>query len=100
MIVVPKADCQVRLCIDFRRVNVVTVNDAYPLSRIDACLKRVGKAKFMTKLLRETCQPTVLPFGLCNAPATFQRLMNMVLAEVPNVAVYLYDILSCSDSWP
>lgn len=51
-------------------------------------------------MLGETCFPTVLPFGLSNAPAAFERLMNLVLPDVPNVAVYLDDILCFSDSWP
>lgn len=122
LLVVPKPDQQVRLCIDYRKVNSLTVKDAYPLPRIDACIEAVGKAQFITKLdllkgfyqikmtpraqeiacfsvLGETFLPTVLPFGLANAPATFQRLMNLALHDVSNKVIYLDDILCYSDTW-
>lgn len=44
-------------------------------------------------------QFTVMPFGMCNAPATFQRLVNQVLGDVPNCRAYLDDIVVCSTGW-
>ena len=97
MVVVTKKDGSPRFCIDFRRLNDVTVKDAYPLPRIDACLDALAGAKlFSTFDLRSgyhqmrvaekdrdktsfvtregTFRYKVLPFGLCNAGASFQRL--------------------------
>lgn len=44
-------------------------------------------------------QYTVMPFGMRNAPATFQRLMNLVLSGLPFCEVYLDDLVVCSESW-
>lgn len=44
-------------------------------------------------------QYTVMPFGMCNAPATFQRLINTVLNDVPNCNTYLDDLIVYSKCW-
>lgn len=89
---------------------------------MEDCVDRVGGAKFVTKLdllkgywqvpLTERAkeisafvtpddflQYTVMAFGMRNAPATFQRLMNVVLAGLPFCAAYLDDLVVCSESW-
>ncbi|KAJ8352135.1 hypothetical protein SKAU_G00236110 [Synaphobranchus kaupii] len=111
-------DLSLRFCVDMRPLNDVTVKDAYPLPRVDEALDKVrGSSWFSTLDLRSgywqvprsaesrpkmafstrtgIWQFTVMPFGLCNAPATFERLMEKVLADVPteNVQVYLDDVL-------
>ncbi|XP_076069754.1 uncharacterized protein LOC143041630 [Oratosquilla oratoria] len=104
VVLVPKPDGSMRLCIDYRKLNAVTEPDSYPLPRIDDVIDEVGRAQWVTKLdllqgyyqvrLSERSraisafitpeglyQFTVLPFGLRNAPATFQRLMNLAKNE-------------------
>ena len=96
---------QLRFCCDFRYLNAVTIKDAYPIPRIDESLSKLGDAKFFTTLdlgsafwqvpLRKqdrektgfACELGLfqwksMPFGLCNATATFQRLMAQALTSV------------------
>ena len=121
-ILVPKPDGTSRLCTDYRRVNSVTVPDSFPLPRIDDCVDRIGSAAYVSKLdlLKgywqvpltsraseisafvtpdNFVQYTVMPFGMCNAPATFQRLVNIVFAGVANCTAYLDDVVIHSSSW-
>lgn len=113
-----------RFCVDFRGLNQLTVKDSYPLPRVDESLDFLSRGKFITTLdlargywqvavAKESKPKTafithcglyqfkVLPFGLCNAPATFQRLMNSVLAGLiyKTCAVYLDDIVIASPTF-
>lgn len=115
---VPKADGSLRLCIDYRQLNEITEKDRMPLPLIDETLARLGEASCFTKLdIRQafhrirmsensrnltafrtrygTYRYNVLPFGLCNGPATFQRLLNEVLWDFVDefCCVYLDDII-------
>ncbi len=121
-LLVPKSDNTLRFCTDFRKVNAVTKSDSFPLPRMDDCVDQVGSAKFVSKfdLLKGYWQVpltprareiaafitpsglysyNVMPFGLRNAPATFQRLMNRVIGDMPGCAVYLDDVVVYSDTW-
>jgi hypothetical protein len=119
----PKPDGTLRMCIDYRGLNKVTVKDRYPLPRTDELLDRVAKAHLFTKFdlrsgywqipLTKDSQPLtafttrfglfewlVMPFGLTGAPATFSRLMNTLLRKhLDNfVVVYLDDVLVYSNT--
>ncbi|XP_076036537.1 uncharacterized protein LOC143022279 [Oratosquilla oratoria] len=122
VVLVPKPDGSMRLWIDYHRVNAVTRADGYPLPRIDDVIDDVGAARWVTKLdllqgyyqvrLTERSkaisafvtpeglyQFTVLPFGLRNAPSTFQRLMNFLTTGLEGVRCYLDDIVVFGDTW-
>lgn len=102
IVVVKKKDGNIRLCIDFRRLNSVTPVDAYRMPRTDELVDKIGKAKFITTLdlskgywqvpmkkedRAKTAFTTpnglfqfkVMPFGLSGAPATFQRMMDTLV---------------------
>ena len=119
---VPKPDGSFRFCVDYRKVNSLTKADTYPLPRVDDCIDAIGRAGFITKLdlmkgywqipLTErakeistfvtphgTYKFEVMPYGLKNAPATFQRLMNKLVAGIDNCAVYIDDLIIYTDTW-
>ncbi|KAJ9509347.1 hypothetical protein QJQ45_001810 [Haematococcus lacustris] len=120
---VQKKDGSLRMCIDYRALNKFTVRDRYPLPRIDDLFdKLAGKRVFssldlqsgyhQTRITEEDVPKTafltptgqfqfkVLCFGLTNAPATFQRMMNNVFKPLINecVLVYIDDILVMSNT--
>ena len=119
VVLVTKKDVGTQFCVDYSRLNDITVKDAYPLPRIDDTLDMmVGKQWFSTldlasgywqvSLSQEARIKTafathsglfqfrVMPFGLCNAPATFERLMDRVLQGLwwSRCLMYLDDIIS------
>ncbi|GFO34790.1 Zinc finger protein [Plakobranchus ocellatus] len=84
--VVRKKDGTIRLCIDFRRLNSVTVFDAEPILTLDEILAQLTESKVFTKI------------DLCKAP-TFQKVMRMAVRHLPHVASYFDDILIHRASW-
>ncbi|TPP57169.1 Retrovirus Pol polyprotein from transposon 17.6 [Fasciola gigantica] len=118
IVLTKKKDGSPRLCVDYRRLNDITKRDSFPLPGIDQTLDALGGAEFFSTLdlaagywqvevhPEDRCKTAfvipsglyefqTMPFGLANAPATFQRLMNIALRGlVPGKClVYLDDII-------
>ena len=124
IVLVPKKDGSLRFCVDYRKLNSITRRDVFPLPRVDDIFDTLNGAKYFTSLdlasgywqveLDEDARTKSafttynglfefvrMPFGLCNAPATFQRVMQIVLAglEWQSCFVYLDDILIASKTF-
>ena len=119
---VPKADGSVRVCVDYRKVNETTEGDPYYMATLEEILERVGSSMVMSKLdlakgfYQVEVEPqsrektaficpfgkyefTRMPFGLRNAPAVFQRCMEVVLSSCYEFsAPYIDDIIVFSGS--
>lgn len=113
-----------RMCIDYRSLNKITVRDSYPIPLIDDCLERVEGKKYFSVLdlkngfhqvnmALDSVQYTAfvtpggqyeyvkMPFGLRNAPAVFQRFINMVLEPFikdGSIVVYMDDVTLATDT--
>ena len=125
VLLVKKANGSLRFCIDYRRLNDITIKDGYRLPRIDDALDLMAHSNYFTSLdfatgyfqvpLAETDKEktafatrkgifewNVMPMGLCNAPATFQRIMDVVLSGLTWGAClcYIDDIIIFSETFP
>ena len=121
-ILVPKHDGGFRFCTDFRKVNDKTKSDSFPIHRIADCIDQIGNAKFvstfdmlkgywqvpLTQRAREISafvtpsglyQYKVMPFGMKNAPATFQRMVNKLVRDIDGCEGYIDDVVIYSDNW-
>ena len=124
IVIVPKKNGKLRMCVDYKAVNNITKGDAYPLPRIDDMLESLNGAFIFTSLdlagefwqvemnkedKEKTAfishnglyEFTVMPFGLKGAPATFQCLMNIVYSGLAwtILLVYLDDTIVYADTF-
>lgn len=123
MLIVRKPGGGLRICVDYRALNALTVKNRYPIPLINETLDRLSKARFFTTLdviaafnrvrMKEGDEEKtafntrygqfeylVMPFGLCNAPGTFQSLINDAIREYLDdfSTAYLDDILVYSQT--
>ena len=123
MIPVKKPDGSIRICGDFRKLNAITTTEPYCIPRLEELLSKVGDSAVLSKidLAKGFHQVSVyeedsgkltivtpfgkwryvkMPFGVASAPATFQKLMDIVLKDCTEYScVYIDDILIWSTSW-
>ena len=124
VVIVPKRDNTIRVCIDYRQLNKTLVKDSFPLPRIDDIFATLRKSKFFTSIDLKSgyhnisvapqdrentafCTRTslyqfnVMPFGISSAPAIFQRMINRVLHGIEGKysMAYLDDILVFSKTF-
>ncbi|XP_069802715.1 uncharacterized protein [Dendropsophus ebraccatus] len=124
IVLVKKKDGNIRFCVDYRKINTITHKDAYPLPRIEESIAALGSAAYFSTLdltsgywqvpmapedREKTAfttpmglfEFTSMPFGLCNAPATFQRLMERCLGHLnfQSVLLYLDDVIVYSRTY-
>lgn len=123
IIAVPKKNGEIRLCVDYRELNKITVKDKYPLPLIEEQLDKLAGKRYFTSLdlvagfhqipihpnsthITAFVTPDGLyeylrvPMGLCNSPAVFQRAINKMLGELRGVKVlaYIDDLLIPSET--
>jgi len=120
---VKKKDGEIRMCIDYRKLNSFTKRDTYPLPKPQEMFDKLNGCKYFTKLdankgfyqikVKDADIEKIafsmgdglyeyvkLPFGLTNAPATYQRLMNKILMDEDHADAYMDDIIIRSKTFP
>jgi len=123
VVLIPEPDGSIRFCVDYRRLNDVTLPNAYPLPRVEDLIDKVRQANYLTEIdlsrgywqvpmednsipisafvtLHGQFQWKYMPFGLRNVPGTFQRLVGTVLAGLELfTGAYLDDIIIFINTW-
>ncbi|CAM4620318.1 unnamed protein product [Lepidochelys kempii] len=116
VVLVPKRDGSIQFCVDYWKLNAITVSDAYPMSRPDELLDKLGGARYLTTMdltkgywqvpldadarLKSAfitplglCEFLTLPFGLKRALATFQRMVDQLLRGMESFALAYIDCI-------
>ena len=116
VLLVKKKSGEFRFCVDFRRLNDATYKLNRPLPRIMELVEGAAKANYFSKLdlasgywqipvakesrpylafesTRNQYQFRVMPFGICNAPVTFQAMIDKVIGDIPGVSAYIDDVV-------
>ena len=118
LVLVRKKTGEVRVCVDYRKLNERTIKDAYPLPRIDMCIDCLSSAKIYSTIDLQSVymqlevaeedrhktafitkyglyEYSVMPYGLCNGPSTFQRCIELIFRGIQweYLLVYLDDII-------
>jgi len=123
IVAVRKSDGTARLCVNFKKVNAVTTNQPFYMPRVEEVLESVGKSRYISKLdlskgyykvrmsdedIEKTASVchrgryefTRMPFGVKNAPACFQKLMQELFkADTSYCSLYMDDLVIFSESW-
>lgn len=121
IVVVPKSDKEIRLCVDYTHLNKAVMRPYFPIEKVEMKLGRIKKAKFFSKIdcnkgfyqikLREECQHLTcficpfgryifkrLPFGISCAPEYFVTKFSQILTNIENVLMHIDDILIYGDT--
>ena len=121
-ILVPKPDVTFCMCTDYSKVNSITETDTFPIPRIEDFIDNIGHVKYVTKfdLLKGfwqipltdrakeisafvtqdgLYQYKVMPFGMKNSLATFQRLVNNLISNLDGCEAYIDDAIIFSEKW-
>ncbi|XP_062586907.1 uncharacterized protein LOC134248532 [Saccostrea cucullata] len=122
IVLVNKPDGTIRICVDYRKLNEITLTDPYPIPRMSDIFEKIGSAKYLSRfdltkgywqvpLAKETREKsafitpfglfefTVMPFGMKTSPASFIRLMDRILDGTQNTVAYFDDIIVYSQTW-
>ena len=121
-ILVPKPNRTYHMCTDYRKVNSLSKTDTFPIPRMDNSTDKIGNSNYITKFdllkgflqipLTERAKEIsafdtpdrlyhykVMPYGMKNSPATFQRLINTIIAKIEHCEDYMDDATIYKDEW-
>ena len=121
LVVIKKPDNSLRIAVDFRRLNDVSIKDRYPLPNITDTIHKLSGSKYFSvldatsgfyqcEMDKDSIPYTAfnspfghyeflrMPFGLCNSPSTYQRLVDYILMGLQDVKAFIYvdDLVICS----
>ena len=122
IVLVKKHDGSERFCVDYRKVNEATIKDSFPMPSVEDKLNKLSGCCIFSKLdctsgywqvgLTERAkrisafickqglfQFNVMPFGLCNAGSTFQRIIKNIIGDLANTTGYIDDVFTFSKSF-
>jgi hypothetical protein len=122
IVLVKKSDGSERFCVDYRKLNEITVKDRFPMPSIESKLNKLHGCRYFTSLdctsgywqisVSERAKQLIafastqglftfnyMPFGLCNAGATFQRVIERIINGVDNSTAYIDDLLTYSNDF-